>query len=162
MIGLSFAGVKAQFGPALNGIVTNDNYVPEPTMKFPGVEDFLRRYQERAQGAGVDRLGYFLAPFAYASLQILGAAVTATGGLDQAKLASHMHDARFSTIVGEVKFGTLGEWEKTRILTIQYQHIKGNDIEQFKQPGKQVILYPPELKSGDLIAPFAQANEIAR
>jgi branched-chain amino acid transport system substrate-binding protein len=162
MIGLSFAAVKGQFGPALNGIVTNDNYVPEPTMKFPGVEDFLQHYQERASKAGVDALGYFLAPFAYAALQILGAAVTATGSLDQGKLAAHLHQARFKTIVGDVKFGPLGEWEKTRILTIQYQHISGKDIDQFKQPGKQVILYPPELKSGDLIAPFAKAHEIAR
>ena len=160
MIGLSFAAVKSQFGSALNGIVTNDNYVPEPTMKFPGVDDFLQRYQERAPRAGVDALGYFLAPFAYAALQILGAAVTATGSLDQGTLAAHLHEARFKTIVGDVKFGPLGEWEKTRILTIQYQHISGNDIEQFKQPGKQVILYPPELKSGELIAPFAKAHEI--
>jgi branched-chain amino acid transport system substrate-binding protein len=162
MIGLSFAAVKGQFGPALNGIVTNDNYVPEPTMKFPGVEDFLQHYQERAPKAGVDALGYFLAPFAYAALQILGEAVTATGSLDQGKLAAHLHEARFKTIVGDVKFGPLGEWEKTRILTIQYQHISGKDLDQFKQPGKQVILYPPELKSGDLIAPFAKAHEIAR
>ena len=162
MIGLSFSAVKAKFGPALNGIVTNDNYVPEPTMKFPGVDDFLQRYQERAPSAGVDALGYFLAPFAYAAMQLLGAAVTATGGLDQEKIAAHLHQARFSTIVGDVKFGALGEWEKTRILTIQYQHISGNDIAQFKQPGKQVILYPPELKSGDLIEPFAKAHEIAR
>ena len=162
MIGLSFAAVKNQFGSALNGIVTNDNYVPEPTMKFPGVDDFLQRYQERAPRAGVDALGYFLAPFAYAALQILGAAVTATGSLDQETLAVHLHEARFKTIVGDVKFGPLGEWEKTRILTIQYQHISDNDIEQFKQPGKQVILYPPELKSGELIAPFAKAHEIAR
>jgi branched-chain amino acid transport system substrate-binding protein len=162
MIGLSFAAVKGQFGPALNGIVTNDNYVPEPTMKFPGVEDFLQHYQERAPKAGVDALGYFLAPFAYAALQILGDAVTATGSLDQGKLAAHLHQARFKTIVGDVKFGPLGEWEKTRILTIQYQHISGKDLDQFKQPGKQVILYPPELKSGDLIAPSAKAHEIAR
>jgi branched-chain amino acid transport system substrate-binding protein len=162
MIGLSFAAVKAKFGPALNGIVTNDNYVPEPTMKFPGVDDFLQRYQERSPSAGVDALGYFLAPFAYAAMQLIGAAVTATGGLDQEKIAAHLHQARFSTIVGDVKFGPLGEWEKTRILTIQYQHISGNDIAQFKQPGKQVILYPPELKSGDLIEPFARAHEIAR
>ena len=111
MIGLSFAAVKAQFGPALNGIVTNDNYVPEPTMKFPGVDDFLQRYQERAPRAGVDALGYFLAPFAYAAMQLLGAAVTATGDLDQEKIAAHLHQARFSTIVGDVKFGSLGEWE---------------------------------------------------
>jgi branched-chain amino acid transport system substrate-binding protein len=162
MIGLSFTAVKAQFGPALNGIVTNDNYVPEPTMKFPGVDDFLQRYQQRAPQAGVDALGYFLAPFAYAAMQLVESAVTATGGLDQEKIAAHLHQARFSTIVGDVKFGPLGEWEKTRILTIQYQHISGNDVAQFKQPGKQVILYPPELKSGDLIEPFSKAREIAR
>lgn len=162
MIGLSFTAVKAQFGPALNGIVTNDNYVPEPTMKFPGVDDFLRQYQERAPHAGVDRLGYFLAPFAYAALQVLGAAVTAVGELDQEKIAAHLHSARFSTIVGEVKFGPSGEWEKTRILTIQYQHINGNNVDQFRQSGKQVILYPPELKSGDLIEPFAKARELSR
>jgi len=158
MIGLSFANIKAQFGSALNGIVTNDNYVPEPTMKFPGVEEFLARYQERATGAGVDPLGYFLAPFAYGAMQVLAQAVTAVGGVDQAKLAAHLHAARFSTIVGEVKFGPVGEWEKSRILTIQYQNVRGNDVAQFKQPGKQVILYPPELKSGELIQPFAKAR----
>src|SRR6201996_7979385 len=162
MIGLSFTAVKSQFGPALNGIVTNDNYVPEPTMKFAGVDGFLERYQERAPQAGVDALGYFLAPFAYAAMQLIEAAVTATGGLDQEKIAAHLHQGPFSTIVGDVKFGPLGEWEKTRILTIQYQHISGKDVAQFKQPGKQVILHPPELKSGDLIEPFAKAHEIAK
>ena len=158
MIGLSFTNIKAQFGAALNGIVTNDNYVPEPTMKFPGVDEFLKRYQERAGVAGVDPLGYFLAPFAYGAMQVLAQAVTAIGVIDQAKLAAHMREARFGTIVGEVKFGPLGEWEKSRILTIQYQNIQGNDVAQFKQPGKQVILYPPELKSGELIQPFAKAR----
>jgi branched-chain amino acid transport system substrate-binding protein len=92
MIGLSFTAVKAQFGPALNGIVTNE--FPEPTMKFPGVNDSLQRYQERAPRAGVDALGYFLAPFAYAVMQLLGAAVTATGGLDQEKIAAMWAAAR--------------------------------------------------------------------
>jgi branched-chain amino acid transport system substrate-binding protein len=158
MIGLSFTNIKAQFGAALNGIVTNDNYVPEPTMNFPGVEDFLKRYQARAPGAGVDPLGYFLAPFAYGAMQVLAQAVIAVGTIDQAKLAAHLHDARFSTIVGEVKFGPLGEWEKSRILTIQYQNIQGNDVAQFKLPGRQVILHPPELRSGELIQPFAKAR----
>jgi branched-chain amino acid transport system substrate-binding protein len=158
MIGLSFTNIKTQFGAALNGIVTNDNYVPEPTMNFPGVEEFLARYQARAPAAGIDPLGYFLAPFAYGAMQILAQAVTAVGVIDQAKLAAHLHQARFSTIVGEVKFGPLGEWEKSRILTIQYQGIRGSDLAQFKQPGKQVILYPPELKSGELIQPFAMAR----
>lgn len=160
MIGLSFTNIKAKFGAQLNGIVTNDNYVPERTMQFPGIEGFLARYQERAPGAGVDPLGYFLAPFAYGAMQILAQAASAVGALDQEKLAAYMHQAHFSTIVGEVKFGPLGEWEKSRILTIQYQNIQGNDIAQFKLPGKQVILYPPELKSGELIEPLARARGI--
>lgn len=158
MIGLAFSSTKTQFGPLLNGIVTNDNYVPEPTMKFPGVEEFLKRYQDRAPAAGVDPLGFFLAPFAYAAMQILAQAVQATDGTDQAKLADYMHRTPFSTIVGDLKFGPLGEWEQSRILTVQYQNIQGNDINQFRQPGKQVILYPPDLKSGDLIHPFAKAR----
>jgi branched-chain amino acid transport system substrate-binding protein len=41
---------------------------------------------------------------------------------------------------------------------VQYQNVKGNDINQFRQAGTQVILYPPELKSGKLIYPYAEAK----
>ncbi len=157
MIGLSFTPIKAQFGPLLNGIVINENYVPEPTMKFPGVEDFLKRYQQRAPAAGVDPLGYW-APFPYAEMQILGQAVNAVGSIDQGKIAAYIHATRFRTIIGEVKFSAIGEWEKSRILTVQYQNIEGHDIDQFRRPGRAVITYPPELRSGNLIYPFAKAR----
>jgi branched-chain amino acid transport system substrate-binding protein len=153
MIGLAFTAIKAQLGPLLNGIVANDTYVPEPTMKFPGVDEFLKRYQERAPAAGVDPLGYFLPPFAYAEMQILEQAVNAVGSIDQGKLAEYIHKTKFNTIIGEVKFGPIGEWEKSRLITVQYQNIQGSDINQFRQPGKQVILHPPEFKSGELIYP---------
>jgi branched-chain amino acid transport system substrate-binding protein len=157
MIGLQFTPIKAQLGPLLNGLVINENYVPETTMKFPGVDDVLKRYQQRAPSAGTDPLGFW-SPFSYAEMQILGQAIAATGGLDQGKLADYLHNAQFKTVIGDVKFGPLGEWEKSRILYIQYQHIDGNDINQFRQPGKAVILYPAELKSGDLVYPFAKAH----
>jgi branched-chain amino acid transport system substrate-binding protein len=157
MIGLQFTPIKAQLGPLLNGVLVNENYVPEPTMHFPGVDDVLKRYQARAAAAGTDPLGFW-SPFAYAELQILGQAVTATGGTDQGKLAEYLHATRFNTVVGEVKFGPLGEWEKSRILYIQYQNIKPNDPTQFREPGKAVILSPREFKSGDLIYPFAKAR----
>jgi branched-chain amino acid transport system substrate-binding protein len=157
MIGLQFSPVKAQLGPLLNGIVINENYVPEPTMKFPGVDDVLKRYQQRASTAGTDPLGFW-SPYAYAELQILGQAVNAVGIIDQRKLADYLHRTHFQTVVGEVKFGPLGEWEKPRILYVQYQNIQGNEVNQFRQPGKAVVLYPPELKSGQLIYPFAKAR----
>lgn len=157
MIGLQFTPVKAQLGPLLNGLVINENYVPEPTMDFPGVGDVLKRYQQRAAAAGTDPLGFW-SPFSYAEMQILGRAVEAVGSIDQRKLADYMRNTPFKTVVGEVKFGPLGEWEKSRILYVQYQNIQGNDINQFRQAGKAIILYPPELQSGKLIYPFAKAQ----
>jgi branched-chain amino acid transport system substrate-binding protein len=157
MIGLQLTPIKAQLGPQLNGLLVNENYVPERTMKFEGIDDFLRRYQERASGASVDPLGYW-SPFAYAEMQILAEAVNAVGAIDQEKIAAYLHRTTFGTIIGEVKFGPLGEWEKSRILYVQYQNIQGNDINQFRQPGKAVIMYPPQFKSGELIYPLAKSR----
>jgi branched-chain amino acid transport system substrate-binding protein len=155
MIGLAFTPIKQQLGPLLNGIVAYDVYVPEPTMKFPGIEEFLKRYQERAAAQGVDPLGYYLPPYAYAEMQIFAEAITHVGSLDQAKIAEFIHQTAFKTIVGDVKFAENGEWEKPRILFVQYQGVEGSDIGQFRQPGKQVILYPPELKSGEFRYPYS-------
>lgn len=157
MIGLTFTALKAQLGNLLNGIVINENYVPEPTMEFPGVDGVLRRYQEKAAGAGIDPLGFW-SPMAYAELQILGQAVNAVGKVDQGLIAEYIHRTTFDTVMGTVKFGPLGEWDKSRILFIQYQHVHAGDVGQFRHPGVQVILYPPELKSGKFIQPFAAAR----
>ena len=157
MIGLQFTPIKGQLGPLLDGLVINENYVPEPTMKFAGVDEFLAKYQERARGGGVDPIGFW-SPFSYAELQVLSQAVSAVGAIDQAKIANYMHKTDFKTVVGDVKFGPDGEWEKSRILYVQYQNIQGHDINQFRQPGKAVIMYPPELKSGELVYPYAKAR----
>jgi branched-chain amino acid transport system substrate-binding protein len=77
MIGLQYAPFKQQLGSLLNGVVDYDLWVPEPTMKFPGVDGFLQKYQARAEKAGVDPLGFFLPPFAYAEMQINTARATA-------------------------------------------------------------------------------------
>jgi branched-chain amino acid transport system substrate-binding protein len=126
----------------------------QPTMKFPGIEQFLVKYRERAVQAGVDPLGFYIPPFAYAEMQILEAAVKAARGLDDNALADFIRAHTFSTIVGDIKFGTHGEWAEPRVLLVQYRDIVGNDIDQFKQAGKQVIVYPPRYKSGELRVPF--------
>jgi len=155
MIGLAFTPIKQQLGPLLNGIVAYDVYVPEPTMKFPGVEKFLETYQTKAAAQGVDPLGYYLPPFAYSEMQILTEAITKVGSLDEAKIADYIHKETFHTIVGDVKFAENGEWEKSRLLFVQYQGVVGNDIAQFRKAGTQVILYPPELKSGNFVYPYS-------
>jgi len=154
MIGLQFGALKTQLGPMLNNIVAYDLYVPEPTMKFPGIEQFLVKYRERAVPAGVDALGIYIPPYAYSEMQILEQAITAVGSTDDAKLADYLRKTTFSTVVGDIKFGDRGEWAEPRILLIQYRGITGNDLEQFKLPGKQVVLHPARFKSGDLRVPF--------
>jgi len=156
LIGLQFASLKQQLGPLLNGIVYYDLYVPAPTLNFPGIAAFLAKYQPKAVAAGADALGFYLPPFAYAGMQILGGAVEATKSLDQKKIAEYIHHTTFKTVVGEIKFGPDGEWVEPRILFVQYRGITGHDLEQFKKVGTQVVVYPAQYKSGDLEAPFSE------
>jgi branched-chain amino acid transport system substrate-binding protein len=159
MIGCGFASVKKQLGPLLNGLLCYELYVPEKTVKFEGVENFLKTYQSRAEKEGVDPLGYYLPPYAYAEMQILGQAIEKVGSIDNKKLIDYIHATKFNTVVGDVKFAANGEWEVGRPLYVQYKGIKGNDIDQFRKPGPAVIISPAELKSGDLITPYQDAKK---
>ena len=103
-------------------------------------------------------LGYYLPPYSYAMMQVLGQAVEATKSLDQQKLADYIRATEFNTVVGKNKFGKNGEWAKGRTLMVQYQKVQGTGIDQFRGPGKKVVLYPEELKSGSIIYPYAAAK----
>src|SRR6266851_2898345 len=157
MVGLQFTTVMASMGPMLNGIVNYDYWVPEPTMMFPGIKEFFKEYQPRAAKEGVDTLGYYLPPYAYAAMQVLAQAVETTKGLDQQKIADYIRANEFGTIVGKIKFGKNGEWAKGRTLMVQYQKVHGNDVEQFRGPGKKPVLYPDELTSGKIVYPYSAA-----
>ncbi|HXP30943.1 MAG TPA: amino acid ABC transporter substrate-binding protein, partial [Stellaceae bacterium] len=158
MVGLQATAIKMQLGPALNGIITYDFWQPAKTMMFAGVEEVMTRYQAKAAGAGVDPLGYYMAPVSYAYLQILGDAVEGTKSLDQDKLADYLSKTTFKTVFGDIKFGKDGEWAEPRMLMVQFQGVSGSDIGQFKDPKKTVILDPSAYKSGDVIYPFSKAK----
>lgn len=157
-VGLQFAAIKTQLGPLLNGVLGYELYVPSPTLDFPGIKDFIKRYEKEAQSQGIDPLGFYVPPFVYAGVQILGQAIEKTGSLDQKALAATLHQNAFDTVVGTVKFAQNGEWDKSRVLIIQYQGVAGNDIEQFRKEGTQAVLYPPELKSANPKTPFQDAK----
>lgn len=159
MVGLQYGSIKQQMGERLNGIVDYELFVHEPTMNFPGVDGFIKEYQERAKVAGTDPLGYYVPPLVYATFQVLEQAVEGAKTLDHDKLAQYMHATTFKTIMGDIKFGPNGEWAEPRILTIQYQGVKGNDLEQFSKPGVQVILDPPAYKTGTLNYPYSAAEK---
>jgi branched-chain amino acid transport system substrate-binding protein len=158
MVGLQATAIKTQLGALLNGFVNYDFWLPVPKMDFPGVADLIKRYQARAAAEGVDPLGYYMAPWGYAQMQVLQQAVEGTKGLDDAKLGDYIRAHTFKTVVGDVKFGPKGEWAQSRVLQVQFQNVKGNDIGQFTDASTQVVVAPSEYESGKVIYPYEKAK----
>jgi branched-chain amino acid transport system substrate-binding protein len=154
LVGPQFASLRTQLGPLLNGIVNYESYTPEVAAKFPFLEQFLAKYQGRAIKEGVDPLGFYLPPYAYAMMQVLEQAIKATGSLDQGKLADYMHAYEFDTYVGKVRFAKNGEWSIPRMMTVQYHGVSGNDLEQWMRPGHVTVLYPASYATGTVKAPY--------
>jgi branched-chain amino acid transport system substrate-binding protein len=158
MVGPQNTSMKAQLGPLLNGFVNYEFWLPVPKMQFAGVDDLMKKYQARAASEGVDPLGYYMAPQAYAQLQVLGQAITATKSVSDDKLADYVRGNTFKTVLGDVKFGKGGEWSESRVLQTQFQNIKGNDVAQFKDISTQVVVSPKDYASGNVIYPYEKAK----
>jgi len=158
MVGPQNTAMKAQLGPLLNGFTNYDFWLPVPKLNFPGVDDLMKKYQARAGAEGVDPLGYYMAPQAYAQFQVLEQAITATKTLNDDKLADYIRANTFKTVLGDVKFGKGGEWAESRVLQVQFQNIKGNDVDQFKDVKTQVVVSPPAYVSGKEIFPYEKAK----
>ena len=156
MVGLQYAGIQKTLGSKMNGIVNYDFWVPASTLNFEGVDAFLAKYQAAAAGGKVDPLGHYLPPYAYAYLQVLGAAVNAVGKLDHAAIGEHMRNNTFDTVVGAVSFAPNGEWAKTRTLQVQFRDIKDGDMSQFENEGTRVVLYPESVKNGEIEYPYTR------
>jgi len=157
MVGLQFTPNMEALGPLLNGFVNYNSWVPEKTMTNPAVSEFLKRYEVRAKQEKVDQLGFYLPPFNYAIGQILEQAVTATKSLDQKVLAAYIRKSEMKTMVGNIRYDAVGEWATPRVPMAQFRGIKGKDVDQFRQAGKQVIIGPAALKTGDVV-PFDKAR----
>ncbi len=152
MVGLQFAPIMESLGPLLNGFVNYNSWVPEKTMANPAVSDFLKRYSVRAKAEKVDPLGYYLPPFNYAIGQMIEQAVGATKSLDHKVLADYIRKNEMKTMVGGIRYDSVGEWAKPNLVMAQFRGIKGKDLEQFRLPGKQVIVGPAAMKTGDVIS----------
>jgi branched-chain amino acid transport system substrate-binding protein len=154
MIGPQSGAVQTALGPLLNGLVNYEYWLPTPELAFPGVGALMQRYQVRAEGTAADGLGYYVVPLAYAQLQVLEQAVRETGGLDDTALAAYTRSATFPTVVGNVRFGELGEWAEPRVLTVQFRGIRSNDISEFARPESRIVVAPTDLASGELSYPY--------
>src|SRR6266478_4350575 len=75
MVGMQYASLITQLSEKLNRVVNYHFFVPSPKMHFPGIDEFLKKYQSQAKEAGVDPLGFYQPPFAYAAMQVLEQAI---------------------------------------------------------------------------------------
>ncbi len=157
MVGLQSTAIKARLGPLLNGWTNYDYWLPVPKMRFAGVDDLMKKYQARAAVEGVDALGYYMAPWAYAQIQVLQQAIVASESLDDAKLGDYIRTNAFKTVLGDVRFGANGELAQSRLLQVQFRNVKTNDLAQFKDISTQVVVAPAEYESGKLIYPYEKA-----
>ena len=158
-IGLLLTPIKAQLGPLMNGIVNNEVFLPGPAFTFPGTLELLEKYRAVAKAQGLDPMGWSYPPLGYAAAQVLAQAVEGAKTLDQVKLAAYMHDHTFHTVVGDVAFGKDGEWTKSRVVFTQFQHVKDNSVDLFKDTTHEVIVWPDQYKAGTMIYPYAEAKK---
>jgi len=154
MVGLQATAIKTQLGPLLNGIVVYDFWLPWAGFASDEGREFLKKYQAKSGEAGVDSLGYYLPPFAYARMQVIEQAVKATGGTNDDKLAEHLRKTTYKTVVGDVAFNDQGEWATAQVMAVQFQGVSGNGVEQFTNPKTEVILWPTKYKTGDIAYPY--------
>jgi branched-chain amino acid transport system substrate-binding protein len=156
MVGLQFTPIMTSLGSLLNGVLNYNSYVPG--MKYPGIEDFLARYAKRAADAKVDPLGFYLPPFNYAIGQMYEQAINATKSLDHKQLANYLRSNEMKTVVGPIRYDKMGEWANPRVVQAQFRGVVDKDLEQFRKPGKQVVVYPDDHKTGEVITPFEKAR----
>src|ERR1700675_4350738 len=157
MIGPQNTAVKTTLGPLLNGFINYEYWQPVLKMRFPGVEQLLKIYQARAADAGVDLLGHYMAPLAYAQLQVVAQAVEATGGCDAAPLPQYARSTTFDTVMGSITFGINGEWAEPRVLQVQFKGISSHEVGQFQSGSRQIVVTPPNFASGEFSFPYALA-----
>jgi branched-chain amino acid transport system substrate-binding protein len=154
MVGLQATAIKTQLGPLLNGIVVYDFWLPWAGFASDAGREFVKKYQTKSADAGVDILGYYLPPFAYARMEVIEQAVKATGGTNDDKLADYCRKNTFKTVVGDVAFNEQGEWATAQVMAVQFQGVQGNGVDQFKDPKTEVILWPTKYKTGNIQYPY--------
>ena len=127
-------------------------------MDFPGMRDFLARYQAQGQ-TGECRSARLLS----AAVRLCDRTDPGAGGDRHREPRSQgpgqvtSASTRSRPIVGSIRYGPTGEWANPRIVYVQFQGIADKNLEQFRSAGKQVIVAPDAFKTGE-VKPFSQAR----
>jgi branched-chain amino acid transport system substrate-binding protein len=157
MIGPQNGAVKAELGPLLNGVVNYEYWLPAPKLMNPAVGVMIEAFQARAAAPGANPLGYYVAPQAYAQMQVVEQAIAGTDSLDDETLAKSIRENAFETILGKVKFGPGEAWSEARVLQAQYRDIPNHDLANFRDTRMQAVVWPAVLATQALIYRYSVA-----
>ena len=160
MVGLQSTVFKTKLGPALNGYMNYDFWLPAKSLMFEG----HRSVHEEVSGAcgqGRRRSARLL----YGAVQLCLSRSPGEGDHRhqdprRRQARRYLRKTTFKTIVGDVSFGKGGEWAKSRVFQAQFRGIKGNGVDQFKKPDTLAIITPAEYKSGNVIYPYRKGPTI--
>ena len=61
------------------------------------------------------------------------------------------------TLLADFNFGTDGEWTSSNTMFYQVQGIKGSSLAEVDDVVHYPVVWPDELKSADLVYPYADA-----
>jgi branched-chain amino acid transport system substrate-binding protein len=130
-------------GSLAEGIMTTCHWHPDAP--YPGSKDFAKRFYERWGDKAWDYCGA-----AYAALQVIEKAITATGTLDNEVLRDYIATHDFETVLGTINFKPYKDpWGGT----IEGLAWKEGLLTQI-QNGENVIVFPPELATNKPIYPM--------
>jgi len=158
MVGLQFGAVMENLGSLLNGVVNYNSWLPEQSMYYDGTKAFFETYAKRprSQGrsAGLLSCAVRLRQRSTRRAGHQGDGVARPEGHRKISARQRAQDHRWPDRV----FGGRRA-QGTATLQAQFRGVVDKNIEQFRGPGKQVILFPDKLKSGDLVSPFEAARK---
>jgi branched-chain amino acid transport system substrate-binding protein len=124
----------------------NANGVMVPNAWFGGssnpesqkmVSEYIKKYGGTASDVNAD------VAEAYAVGQVITAAVKATKGFSNAKIITYLHSGvTIQSVLGAVKFNSLGENNQPTAFTFQWQGAKFVEVNPTTDPGATKILFP--------------------
>ena len=159
MTGPQSTSIKTSLGPMLNGIITFDWWLPSPKMRSPGSMEFLEEISGAGRPARASiRSAIISGPGPMRGCRCWARRSKGPRASTRRRLPTTSATTPFKTVVGDVKFGKKGEWDKARILTVQFQNISGTSVDDFRDGKGEVVIGPEEYKAGDAILPYTEAK----
>ena len=126
---------------------------------LPRHPEVLAKYQEAAKTQGIDPMGWALRRSPMRPGRRSRKRSKPPRALDQAAIAAWLRGHTVHTVVGDIAFGKDGEWAKSRVFFTQFQHVTGNSLDNFRDTTHEVVVWPNDYKTGDMIYPYAEAKK---